>query len=91
MSYLPSTIKTQLLSRIKELDNKVGLLKDNSPEHKRQQYILIFESVERGLRECFAREIFAYHDTECVDTIICNCTDLANLIAGDIAGDELGI
>lgn len=88
MSWLPSTIKHQLISRLEELDQRICYLKGVTKEHKHQQNILIFETVERGLRECFAREIFAYHDTECIDTINCNCMELANLIADDISGEE---
>ena len=54
-------------------------------------YTEILEATERGLRECFAREIFAFHDAECLNQDTCNCTELANLVAGDIAGDQFEI
>jgi hypothetical protein len=53
---------------------------------------VLIEVIESSMRECFSREITAWHDYECTKTgIDCTCRDLASIVAGRILGDEIEI
>lgn len=93
MSYIPSSIKENLVSRLVTLNEKIGFLAPHQAQSLNRLFcVSIYEEIEKGLRECFAREIFSWHDIDCLDTPeSCNCTELANLIAGDLLGDEFNI
>ena len=86
MAWIPSIIKAEIVSSLGELDKDIDFLK-----HKSDIYnAVIYQHIEQKLRECFAREIYAYHDTECQNSPadLCTCIDLANIIAPDITGEE---
>lgn len=93
MSYIPSTIKNQLVSKLLDLNDKSAFLRDQNPSYKKVVCTAIVETVEKGLRECYAREILAYHEVECQNDgypYSCTCRDVADMIIGEILGDEIG-
>lgn len=93
MSYIPSTIKKQLVSRLIALDDKIGFLKDQTSLYKPLVCASIVEELDIVLRECYAREILAYHEVECQNDgypYSCTCRDVADMIIGEILGDEIG-
>lgn len=93
MSFIPSTIKSQLVSNLLDLNDKSAFLRDQNSSYKKVVCTAIVETVEKGLRECYAREILAYHEVECkADNYFnsCTCRDIADMIIGEILGDEIG-
>lgn len=93
MSYIPSTIKNQLVSKLLDLNDKSAFLRDQNPSYKKVVCTTIVETLEKGLRECYAREILAYHEVECQNDgypYSCTCRDVADMIIGEILGDEIG-
>jgi len=93
MSYIPSTIKNQLVSKLLDLNDKSAFLRDQNPSYKKVVCTAIVETLEKGLRECYAREILAYHEVECQNDgypYSCTCRDVADMIIGEILGDEIG-
>jgi hypothetical protein len=88
MSFIPSNLKKQLVSRLVTLDDKIGFLRDQTSLYKPLVCASIFEEVEKGIRECIVSEIFAWHDVDCANGISCNCPELANLIGPDLGGYE---
>jgi len=93
MSFIPSTIKSQLVSRLLDLNDKSAFLRDQNDSVKSIHCIQIIEELETVLRECYAREILAYHEVECQNDSYpysCTCRDVADMIIGEILGDEIG-
>ena len=93
MSFIPSTIKNQLVSSLLDLNDKSAFLRDQNLAYKKVVCTAIVETVEKGLRECYAREVLAYHEVECQKTdypYSCTCRDVADMIIGEILGDEIG-
>ena len=93
MSFIPSTIKNQLVSSLLDLNDKSAFLRDQNLAYKKVVCTAIVETVEKGLRECYAREVLAYHEVECQKTEYpdsCTCRDVADMIIGEILGDEIG-
>ena len=86
MSFIPSNLKKQLISRLIALDEKIGFLKDQTPLYRPIMCAAIFEEVEKGIRECIVNEIRAWHDVDCANGISCICPEIANLIAPDLGG-----
>lgn len=84
MSYIPSKLKTQLVSRLITLDEKIGFLKDQTSLYKPLVCTSIFEEVEKGIRESIVKEIFAWHDADCANDIGCTCEEIASQIAPDL-------
>lgn len=93
MSWIPSTIKSQLISRLIDLDDRSSFFRDQNASVKAIHCIQIVEELETVLRECYAREVLAYHEVECkADNYFnsCTCRDIADMIIGEILGDEIG-
>lgn len=93
MSWIPSTIKNQLVSRLLDLNDRSGFLRDQNASVKSIHCTQIVEELDTVLRECYAREILAYHEVECkADNHFnyCTCQDVADMIIGEILGDEIG-
>jgi hypothetical protein len=88
MSFIPSNLKKQLVSRLITLDDKIGFLRDQTSLYKPLVCTSIFEEVEKGIRECIVSEIFAWHDIDCANDISCTCAEIANQIAPDLGGYE---
>jgi len=93
MSFIPSTIKNQLVSSLLDLNDKSAFLRDQNLAYKKVVCTAIVETVEKKLRECYAREVLAYHEVECkADNYFtsCTCRDIADMIIGELLGDEVG-
>jgi hypothetical protein len=86
MSFIPSNLKKQLISRLIALDDKIGFLRDQTPLYRPIMCAAIFEEVEKGIRECIVNEIRAWHDVDCANGISCICPEIANLIAPETVG-----
>ena len=87
---LPSTIYLKLVAKV------VHIMKFNDMHRSHQEYVLdkdarhIIYGIEEVMRECFSREILAWHDYECnKDVIDCTCKDLAGIVAGKILGEHI--
>jgi hypothetical protein len=83
------------VSRLEKLDSKIGFLSNNIHSIKHMHILSIIEELDITLRECYAREIIAYHELECPapsigKTNLCTCKDVADLIIGEVLGDEVG-
>lgn len=87
---LPPTVYSKLVSKV------IYIIKSKDIHRSHLEYVVekdakyIVEGIEEIMRECFSREIIAWHDYECnKDVVDCTCKDLAGIVAGKILGEHI--
>jgi len=88
---LPSIIYSRMVEKICKVLRTYAINPTSQDDLIYEAKVLI-EAIESSMRECFSREITAWHDYECTKTgIECNCKELASIVAGRVLGDEIEI
>lgn len=89
---LPLTVYSRMVSKVGKVLRTYAIYNPTSEDDLTHISKVLIESIEYSMRECFSREITAWHDYECTKTgIDCTCRDLASIVAGKILGDEIEI
>jgi hypothetical protein len=89
---LPSIIHSRLVDKICTVLRTHAIYNPTSKNDLTYASKVLIEAIEYPMRECFSREITAWHDYECIKTgIDCTCKELASIVAGKVLGDEIEI
>ena len=89
---LPSTVYSRMVTKVCTVLRTYAISNPTSDDVLIYEAKVLIEAIEESMRECFSREITAWHDFECDKTgIDCTCRDLASIVAGRELGDEIEV